>query len=103
VKRRSIPLISREGSVTLRDLNRELDWDLPDDQASTLAGLILHEARQIPLQGQVFTFYNLRFEILERHAHSQVFPGSLAEVGREIGKHGKHAAHVSVERLLNRY
>jgi Mg2+/Co2+ transporter CorB len=55
-----------EGSVTLRDLNRELDWDLPDDRASTLAGLILHEARQIPLQGQVFTFYNLRFEILER-------------------------------------
>ncbi len=55
-----------DGSVTLRDLNRELDWDLPDDRASTLAGLILHEARQIPLQGQVFTFYNLRFEILER-------------------------------------
>ena len=55
-----------DGSVTLRDLNRELDWGLPDDQASTLAGLILHEARQIPLQGQVFTFYNLRFEILER-------------------------------------
>src|SRR5882724_9844502 len=55
-----------DGGVTLRDLNRELDWGLPDDQASTLAGLILHEARQIPLQGQVFTFYNLRFEILER-------------------------------------
>jgi Mg2+/Co2+ transporter CorB len=55
-----------DGSVTLRDLNRELDWGLPDEQASTLAGLILHEARQIPLQGQVFTFYNLRFEILER-------------------------------------
>ena len=55
-----------DGSVTLRDLNRELDWGLPDDQASTLAGLILHEARQIPLQGQVFTFYNLRFEILDR-------------------------------------
>ncbi|MEZ5832160.1 MAG: HlyC/CorC family transporter [Dongiaceae bacterium] len=55
-----------DGTVTLRDLNREFDWDLPDDQASTLAGLVLHEARQIPLQGQVFTFYNLRFEILER-------------------------------------
>ncbi len=55
-----------DGGVTLRDLNRELDWGLPDEQASTLAGLILHEARQIPLQGQVFTFYNLRFEILER-------------------------------------
>jgi Mg2+/Co2+ transporter CorB len=55
-----------DGSVTLRDINRELDWNLPDDRASTLAGLILYEARQIPLQGQVFTFYNLRFQILER-------------------------------------
>ncbi|MGH6892824.1 MAG: HlyC/CorC family transporter [Dongiaceae bacterium] len=55
-----------DGSVTLRDLNREFDWGLPDEEASTLAGLILHEARQIPLQGQVFTFFNLRFEILER-------------------------------------
>ncbi|HET6619640.1 MAG TPA: HlyC/CorC family transporter [Dongiaceae bacterium] len=55
-----------DGSVTLRDLNREFDWGLPDEEASTLAGLVLHEARQIPLQGQVFTFYNLRFEILER-------------------------------------
>jgi Mg2+/Co2+ transporter CorB len=55
-----------DGTVTLRDLNREFDWNLPDDRASTLAGLVLHEARQIPIQGQVFTFYNLRFEILER-------------------------------------
>ena len=56
-----------DGSVTLRDLNREMDWELPDEQASTLAGLILHEARQIPIQGQVFTFFDLNFEILERH------------------------------------
>lgn len=55
-----------DGSVTLRDLNREFDWGLPDEEASTLAGLVLHEARQIPMPGQVFTFYGLRFEILER-------------------------------------
>lgn len=55
-----------DGSVTLRDLNREFDWKLPDEEASTLAGLVLHEARQIPLPGQVFSFYGLRFEILER-------------------------------------
>jgi Mg2+/Co2+ transporter CorB len=55
-----------EGSVTLRDLNREFDWNLPDEEASTLAGLVLQEARQIPIPGQVFTFYGLRFEILER-------------------------------------
>jgi Mg2+/Co2+ transporter CorB len=54
------------GSVTLRDLNREFEWALPDDAASTLAGLILHEARRIPEPGQVFTFYGFRFEILRR-------------------------------------
>ncbi len=55
-----------DGSVTLRDLNREYDWGLPDEEASTLAGLVLHEARQIPIPGQVFSFFGLRFEILER-------------------------------------
>ncbi|MGE0723834.1 MAG: HlyC/CorC family transporter [Alphaproteobacteria bacterium] len=54
------------GSVTLRDLNRELDWNLPDDAASTLAGLILHEARMIPDPGQAFAFHGFRFEILRR-------------------------------------
>lgn len=57
------------GSVSIRDLNREFDWHLPDEQAVTLAGLILHEARQIPDVGQVFNFYGLRFEILRRQRH----------------------------------
>lgn len=55
-----------EGTVTLRDLNRELGWRLPDEQASTVAGLVLHEAQQIPGKGQVFSFHGFRFEILER-------------------------------------
>ncbi len=54
------------GTATLRDLNRELEWNLPDDNAVTLAGLILHEARRIPESGQVFTFYGFRFEIMRR-------------------------------------
>ncbi|MBI3445989.1 MAG: HlyC/CorC family transporter [Magnetospirillum sp.] len=55
-----------DGSVTIRDLNREFEWRLPDDEASTIAGLILHEARQIPDVGQVFRFYGFRFEIAKR-------------------------------------
>ena len=55
-----------DGTVTIRDLNRELDWRLPDEGASTIAGLVLHEARRIPEIGQVFTFHGLRFEILRR-------------------------------------
>jgi Mg2+/Co2+ transporter CorB len=58
-----------QGSVTIRDLNRELDWELPDDEAVTIAGLVLHEARRIPEVGQAFMFHRFRFEILRRHRH----------------------------------
>ena len=58
-----------DGWVTIRDLNREFEWRLPDDRASTIAGLVLHEARKIPDVGQVFTFYGFRFEILRRQRH----------------------------------
>ncbi|MDR3516363.1 MAG: HlyC/CorC family transporter [Azospirillaceae bacterium] len=58
-----------DGSVTLRDLNREFEWRLPDDHASTIAGLVLYEARRIPEVGQIFTFYGFRFEVLRRQRH----------------------------------
>lgn len=56
-----------DGTVTIRDLNREFDWRLPDEQAATIAGLLLHESRQIPAVGQVFRFFGFRFEVLRRH------------------------------------
>ena len=55
-----------DGLVTIRDLNRQFGWRLPDESASTIAGLVLHEARRIPEVGQVFVFHGFRFEILER-------------------------------------
>ncbi|HWA43011.1 MAG TPA: HlyC/CorC family transporter [Hypericibacter adhaerens] len=58
--------IEVEGQVTIRDLNRQLGWKLPDEDASTIAGLVLHEARRIPEVGQVFMFHGCRFEVLER-------------------------------------
>ncbi|MBB4287273.1 HlyC/CorC family transporter [Roseospira goensis] len=54
------------GDVTIRDLNREFEWALPDDVANTLAGLILHEARRIPEPGQTYRFHGFRFEVLKR-------------------------------------
>jgi Mg2+/Co2+ transporter CorB len=54
------------GDVTLRDLNREYDWRLPDADASTIAGLLMHESRMIPEQGQTFRFYGFRFEVVHR-------------------------------------
>lgn len=55
-----------DGSVTIRDLNREFDWRLPDEEAATVAGLVMREARIIPEPGQVFSFFGFRFEILRR-------------------------------------
>jgi Mg2+/Co2+ transporter CorB len=54
------------GDVTIRDLNREYDWRLPDEDAATIAGLLLHESRMIPEVGQVFLFHGFRFEVLRR-------------------------------------
>jgi len=55
------------GDVPVRDLNRARDWDLPDEDAVTIAGLIIHESQTIPDVGQVFSFHNHRFEIVARH------------------------------------
>ena len=54
------------GWVTIRDLNRKCDWRLPDEEAATVAGLVLHEARRIPEVGMTFAFHGFRFEILGR-------------------------------------
>ena len=55
--------IKVDGATTIRDLNRAMDWTLPDEDANTVAGLVIHEAETIPTIGQVFTFYGFRFEI----------------------------------------
>jgi Mg2+/Co2+ transporter CorB len=55
-----------EGATTIRDLNRANDWTLPDDEANTVAGLVIHEAQMIPTVGQVFQFHGYRFEVMER-------------------------------------
>jgi Mg2+/Co2+ transporter CorB len=55
-----------DGTVPIRDLNRSFDWRLPDEEATTLAGLVIHEARMIPEQGQAFSFHGFRFEVLKK-------------------------------------
>ena len=55
-----------DGSVTIRDLNRALGWQLPDEDASTLVGLVLFESRTIPMPGQEFRFHNIRFRVVKR-------------------------------------
>lgn len=58
--------IEIDGGMTIRDLNRAMDWALPDDEANTVAGLVIHEAQMIPEQGQVFQFHGFRFAVAER-------------------------------------
>ena len=55
------------GGVPIRDLNRTMDWQLPDEEATTVAGLVIHEAQSIPEPGQSFTFHGFRFRVLRRN------------------------------------
>ncbi len=55
-----------EGSMTIRDLNRAMDWQLPDYEANTVAGLVIHEAQMIPVEGQAFSFHGFRFQVATR-------------------------------------
>ena len=58
--------IEIDGAMTIRDLNRAMDWTLPDEEANTVAGLVIHEAQLIPEAGQIFRFHGFRFEVVER-------------------------------------
>ncbi len=58
--------VNVDGGVPIRDLNRAMDWDLPDEEATTIAGLVIHEARTIPDQGTAFNFHGFRFQVLRK-------------------------------------
>ncbi len=84
-----------DGSVTIRDLNRAMDWDLPDEEAATIAGLVIHEARTIPEVRQTFVFHGLRFEVLRRQhnriAALRIMP-MVSREGEAAGAPGKGAS-----------
>jgi Mg2+/Co2+ transporter CorB len=58
--------VNVDGTVPIRDLNRAMNWDLPDEEAVTVAGLVIHEAQAIPDPGQKFIFHGYRFQVLRR-------------------------------------
>src|SRR5271165_4101013 len=87
-----------DGSVTIRDLNRAMDWNLPDEEAATVAGLVIHEARAIPEPRQTFSFYGFRFEVLRKQrnriAALRITPLAAREAGtRAIDQERDAAAH----------
>ncbi|MGH6788832.1 MAG: HlyC/CorC family transporter, partial [Pseudolabrys sp.] len=66
VRRQPDGSVNVDGAVPIRDLNRVMEWNLPDEEATTIAGLVIHEARSIPDIGQSFTFHGFRFRVLRR-------------------------------------
>jgi magnesium and cobalt exporter, CNNM family len=58
--------VNVDGAVPVRDLNRAMDWNIPEDEATTIAGVVIHEARSIPEPGQSFTFHGFRFHVLRK-------------------------------------
>jgi Mg2+/Co2+ transporter CorB len=72
-----------DGSVTIRDLNRAMNWELPDDEAVTVAGLLINEAQKIPEVGQAFSYYRQTFRVLERKGNQitvlQISPPTAQE------------------------
>ena len=73
--------VNVDGSVPIRDLNRAMDWSLPDEEATTIAGLVIHEARTIPDTGQVFTFYGYRFQVM-RKSKNRITALKITPLGR---------------------
>jgi Mg2+/Co2+ transporter CorB len=71
VRRQADGSVHVDGEVAVRDLNRYMDWDLPEDEAVTIAGLVIHEAQTIPDPGQTFIFHHHRFQVLRR-ARNQI-------------------------------
>jgi len=79
--------VNVDGAVPIRDLNRAMDWNLPDDDATTVAGLVIHEARSIPEPGQSFTFHGFRFRVLRRH-RNRITALRITPLARKLAKAG---------------
>jgi Mg2+/Co2+ transporter CorB len=73
--------VNVDGGVPIRDLNRAMDWSLPDEEATTIAGLVIHESRSIPEPGQSFTFHGFRFQVLRR-ARNRITALKITPLGR---------------------
>ena len=75
--------VNVDGAVPVRDLNRAMDWNIPDDEATTIAGVVIHEARSIPEPGQSFTFHGFRFQVL-RKTRNRITALRVAPLARKV-------------------
>jgi Mg2+/Co2+ transporter CorB len=75
--------VNVDGAVPVRDLNRAMDWNIPDSEATTIAGVVIHEARSIPEPGQSFTFHGFRFQVL-RKTRNRITALRIAPLARKV-------------------
>jgi Mg2+/Co2+ transporter CorB len=75
--------VNVDGAVPVRDLNRALDWNIPDAEATTIAGVVIHESRSIPEPGQSFTFHGYRFQVLRKN-RNRITALRVAPLARKI-------------------
>jgi Mg2+/Co2+ transporter CorB len=75
--------VNVDGAVPVRDLNRAMDWNIPDAEATTIAGVVIHEARSIPEPGQSFTFHGFRFQVL-RKTRNRITALRVAPLTRKV-------------------
>jgi len=88
-----------DGQVPIRDLNRALDWNLPDEEAVTIAGLVIHETQTIPEERQAFTFFHKRFTVLKREknriAKLRIRPATILVPPKKGGHHALASGEVA--------
>jgi Mg2+/Co2+ transporter CorB len=82
-----------DGSVPIRDLNRAMEWSLPDEEATTIAGLVIHEAQTIPEAGQAFNFHGFRFEVM-RKTRNRVTSLRIRKTGAKEPGQERNSANV---------
>jgi Mg2+/Co2+ transporter CorB len=75
--------VNVDGAVPIRDLNRAMDWNIPDDEATTIAGVVIHESRSIPEPGQSFTFHGYRFHVL-RKSRNRIIALRVTPLARKV-------------------
>jgi len=75
--------VNVDGAVPVRDLNRAMDWNIPDAEATTIAGVVIHGARSIPEPGQSFTFHGFRFQVLRKN-RNRITALRVAPLARKV-------------------
>ena len=57
--------------MPIRDVNRELNWNLPETEATTIAGFVINEMKRIPNQGEFVIIDNMKI-VVKKKTQNQI-------------------------------